>query len=53
MSKVTLLMLVLAVTAIYFGVFGWFLAGLFVFWMGARTYLKFEEPPAKESEKSD
>lgn len=46
-------MLVLAVTAIYFGVFGWFLAGLFVFWMGARTYLKFEEPPAEESEKSD
>ncbi len=44
MSKITLLMIVLAITAIYFGVFGWFLAGLFVFWAGARTYLKFEEP---------
>ncbi|HSG60147.1 MAG TPA: hypothetical protein VLA24_01800 [Pseudomonadales bacterium] len=45
MSKITLLMIVLAIAALYFGVFGWFLAGLFVFWAGARTYLKFEEPP--------
>jgi len=43
-SKVSLLMIALAIAAIYFGVFGWFLAGLFVFWAGARTYLKFEEP---------
>jgi hypothetical protein len=49
MSKITLLMLVLAIVALYFGVFGWFLAGLFVFWAGARTYLKFEEPAATPS----
>ena len=57
MSKITLLMIVLAITAIYFGVFGWFLAGLFVFWAGARTYLKFEEPEvateATEEESQD
>lgn len=48
MSKITFLMIALAITAIYYGVFGWFLAGLFVFWMGARTYLKFEEPAVDE-----
>jgi len=47
-SKVSLLMIALAIAAIYFGVFGWFLAGLFVFWAGARTYLKFEEPQKPE-----
>lgn len=45
MNKITLLMIVLAVTSLYFGVFGWFLAGMFVFYVGARTWLKFEEPP--------
>lgn len=52
MNKITLLMLILAALSLYFGVFGWFLAGLFVFYIGARTWLKFEDPPAATDQPS-
>jgi len=53
MSKTSLVMLVLAITAAYFGVFGWFLAFMFVFYVGARTWLKFEEPAKDDAEQTN
>ncbi len=53
MNKITLLMIVLAITATYFGVFGWFLAFMFVFYIGARTWLKFEEPTPESKETTE